>query len=206
MFTIPPHIRGIIFDCDGTLADTMPLHLKSWERAMRELGGNITPDEFWGWAGVPTIRIVEMLNERHHYNIDPLVAYELKERYYVDLVHHVEPIAEVVSVVEQFRGKLPMAVATGGGREIVRSTLSQIGLQDAFEHIVSAEDVVHGKPSPDIFLEAARRIAVRPDLCIVFEDADNGITGAQAAGMATIDIRQFPLQSSDKRSSEPERD
>lgn len=195
MFTIPPHVRGLIFDCDGTLAHTMPLHLQSWERAMRELGGNITAEEFWGWAGVPTIRIIEMLNERHGYNIDPHVGYELKERYYVDLIHHVEPIAEVVNVVEQYRGKLPMAVATGGGREIVRSTLTQIGLVDAFEHIVSADDVKNGKPAPDIFLEAARRIAVKPENCLVFEDADNGIVAARAAAMEVIDIRAYPLKS-----------
>lgn len=195
MFTIPPDVRGIIFDCDGTLADTMPLHLQSWQRAMSELGGRITPEEFWGWAGVPTIRIIELLNERHGFNIDPRVGYELKERYYVDLVHHVEPIAEVVSVVEAYRGKLPMAVATGGGREIVRSTLIQIGLIEAFEHIVSADDVKLGKPAPDIFLEAARRIGVKPDACLVFEDADNGIVAARTAGMRCIDIRQFPLES-----------
>jgi HAD superfamily hydrolase (TIGR01509 family) len=195
MFTIPSHVRGIIFDCDGTLADTMPLHLQSWERSMRELGGNITPEEFWGWAGVPTIRIIEMLNERHGYNIDPAAGYELKERYYVELIHNVEPIAEVVNVVEQYRGKLPMAVATGGGREIVRSTLTQIGLIEAFEHIVSADDVTHGKPAPDIFVEAARRIAVKPEYCIVFEDADNGIIAARAAGMQAIDIRDYPLKS-----------
>ena len=162
---------------------------------MRELGGNITAEEFWGWAGVPTFRIIEMLNERHGYNIDPHVGYELKERYYTDLIHYVEPIAEVVQVVEQYRGKLPMAVATGGGREIVRSTLTHIGLVEAFEHIVSADDVPNGKPAPDIFIESARRIGVKPQHCIVFEDADNGIIAAKAAGMEVIDIRTYPLKS-----------
>ncbi len=113
----------------------------------------------------------------------------------MDLVHHVEPIAEVVSVVEAYRGRLPMAVATGGGRDIVRSTLKQIGLLDAFEHIISADDVKIGKPAPDIFIEAASRIGVKPEWCLVFEDADNGIVGAHAAGMAAIDIRLFPLKS-----------
>lgn len=195
MFTIPPHIRGIIFDCDGTLADTMPLHLQSWQRAMAELGGAITPEEFWACAGMPTIRIIEMLNQKHGFTIDPQVGYELKERYYVELIHHVEPIAEVVNVVEQYQGKLPMAVATGGGREIVSSTLKQIGLGQSFEHIVSADDVEHGKPAPDIFFEAAKRIGVKPECCIVFEDADNGLIAARAAGMEAIDIRQYPLKS-----------
>jgi HAD superfamily hydrolase (TIGR01509 family) len=194
MFTIPPDTRGLIFDCDGTLADTMPLHLVCWQRAMKELGGNLTADEFWSFAGVPTIRIIEIINERHGYAIDPLVGCELKERYYVELVHTVKPISEVVAVVEAYRGRLPMAVATGGQMAIVTETLRTIGLGGAFEHVVSADDVAHGKPAPDIFLEAARRIDVPPEDCLVFEDADAGIQAARAAGMAFIDVRQFPLE------------
>ena len=126
MFTIPPDTKGLIFDCDGTLADTMPLHLACWQRAMRELGGDLTADEFWSFAGVPTIRIIEIINERHGYAIDPLVGCELKERYYVELVHQVKPIAEVVAVVEAYRGVLPMAVATGGQMAIVTETLRKV--------------------------------------------------------------------------------
>lgn len=193
MFTISPHIRGLIFDCDGTLADTMPLHLRAWEQSMSELGGRITPEEFWSFAGVPTIRIIEILNERHGFKIDPIGGCELKEKYYVQLVHEAEPIAEVVHVVESYRGKLPMAVATGGQRAVVEETLRTINLLDAFQQIVTADDVVHGKPAPDIFLESARRIGVPAAQCLVFEDADNGIVAATAAGMESIDIRKYPL-------------
>lgn len=194
MFTIPPDVKGLIFDCDGTLADTMPLHLECWQRAMKELGGRITADEFWSFAGVPTMRIIEILNERHGFTIDPVVGCELKEKYYTEAVHQVKPISEVVAVVEAYRGKLPMAVATGGQMAIVTETLKTIGLGGAFEHIVSADDVAHGKPAPDIFLEAARRIEVPAEDCLVFEDADAGVQAARAAGMAFIDVRQFPLQ------------
>jgi len=193
MFTIPPDVKGLIFDCDGTLADTMPLHLECWRRAMKELGGDLTPDEFWAFAGVPTMRIIEIINERHGYTIDPVAGCELKEKYYVEVVHQVRPIAEVVAVVDAYRGKLPMAVATGGQLAVVTETLKTIGLGGAFEHIVSADDVAHGKPAPDIFLEAARRIDVPAEDCLVFEDADAGIQAARAAGMAFIDVRQFPL-------------
>lgn len=198
MFSIPSDIRGLIFDCDGTLADTMPLHLVSWQRAMRELGGELTPEEFWNFAGVPTRRIIEILNQRHGFNIDPVAGGDLKEEYYGELVHQVEPIAEVVAVVEAYRGKLPMAVATGGQRSVVTQTLRTIKLLDAFEAIVTADDVEHGKPSPDIFLESARRLAVDADACLVFEDADAGVEAAKRAGMRYVDIRQYPIASLSK--------
>lgn len=193
MFPIPAATRALIFDCDGTLADTMPLHLDCWQRAMRELGGDITPAEFWGWAGVPTKPIIEMLNKRHGYGIDPERGAELKERYYIEAVHRVEPIREVVEVVEHYRGKLPMAVATGGQLFVVTQTLQTIGIMNCFEAIVTADDVARGKPAPDIFLEAARRLAAPPEHCVVFEDADNGVTAATAAGMKCVDVRQFPI-------------
>lgn len=193
MFTIPPGTRGLIFDCDGTLADTMPLHLRCWQRAMRELGGDLTDAEFWNFAGIPTRTIIELINRKHGYTIDPVSGGALKERYYVELVHEVQPIAEVVQVVETWRGRLPMAVATGGELDIVSRTLRTISLFDAFDTIVSADDVKHGKPAPDIFLEAARRLKVEPAYCVVFEDADHGVTAARAAGMTAIDIREFGL-------------
>lgn len=191
LFTLPPDTRGLIFDCDGTLADTMPLHLRCWQRAMRELGGDLTDAEFWEFAGIPTRTIIGLLNQRHGSTIDPVSGGALKERYYVELVHEVKPIAEVVQVVHDWRGRLPMAVATGGQLDVVERTLRTIGLFDAFDAIISADDVKHGKPAPDIFLEAARRLKVTPALCVVFEDADHGVTAALAAGMTAIDVRKF---------------
>lgn len=194
MFTIPDTIRGLIFDCDGTLADTMPLHNLAWDRAMVELGGRFTPEEALELAGVPTRRIFEILNERHGFSIDPQQGNDLKEAHYATLVERALPIAEVVAVVEQYRGRLPMAVASGGERKVVISTLTQIGLLDAFDTLVTADDVEHGKPAPDIFLEAARRLGVPAATCIVFEDADAGIEGARKAGMGWIDVRRYPIE------------
>ncbi len=195
MFTFSPGIAGIIFDCDGTLADTMPLHLRAWKQAMAELGGTISDEEFWGFAGVPTKTIIELLNAKHGRNVDPDHGTHHKEVLYAQLLHEVRPIAEVVDVAHAYRGKLPMAVATGGQMHVVKQTLERIGLADHFDTIVSADCVTKGKPAPDIFLEAARRIAVAPARCVVFEDADNGIIGTEAAGMEYIDIRKYPLAS-----------
>jgi HAD superfamily hydrolase (TIGR01509 family) len=172
---------------------------------MRELGGDLTEDEFWDFAGIPTRTIIELLNQRHGFSIDPVSGGALKERYYVELVHEVKPIVEVVQVVEAYRGRLPMAVATGGELEVVSRTLRSISVFDAFDTIVSADDVVHGKPAPDIFLEAARRLKVEPAQCVVFEDADHGVTAALAAGMTAIDVRLFGL-SSGRRGPEHQRE
>jgi len=195
MFTIPDTVRGLIFDCDGTLADTMPLHLTSWQTAMRRLGGDITPDEFWGHAGRPTTRIIELLNERHGYGIDPAAGAELKEQMYLETLDRVTAIEPVAAIARAQHGRLPMAVATGGQQYVVRRTLARIGLLDLFppEAIVTADDVPRGKPAPDIFLECARRMGVEPTACCVFEDADNGLAGARAAGMLAIDVRDHGL-------------
>lgn len=194
MFDIPADVRALIFDCDGTLANTMPLHQEAWDLAMADLGGRFSPAEHRELAGVPTRRIFEILNDRHGFGIDPARGNALKESYYETLVARAEPIAEVVAVVEAWRGRLPMAVASGGERHVVTATLTRIGLLEAFDTLVTADDVAHGKPAPDIFLEAARRLGAEPARCIVFEDADAGIEGARRAGMAWIDVRRYPIE------------
>jgi beta-phosphoglucomutase family hydrolase len=188
-FDIPADVRGLIFDCDGTLADTMPLHYQAWEAAMKHHGAEFPEALFWEFAGIPTARIIELLNERHGWNVPVAEAAELKESKYIELIDQVKPIEPVTDVVRQYAGRLPMAVATGGTRAIVTRTLGAVGLLDAFQAIVTADDVVHGKPAPDIFLESARRLNVAPAYCLVFEDADLGVQAAHAAGIRVIDIR-----------------
>jgi beta-phosphoglucomutase family hydrolase len=189
MVSIPPHIKGLVFDCDGTIADTMPLHYEAWVAALGNYGHDFPEALFYEMAGVPTIRIMEILNERHGYKLPVHESAELKERLFVELIPRVVPIEPVVKVVNEYTGKLPMAVATGATRPICEKTLKALGLWDRFAAVVTADDVHHGKPAPDIFLEAARRIGVAPDLCYAFEDAEMGIRSAKAAGMTVIDIR-----------------
>lgn len=189
-FDIPADIRGLIFDCDGTLADTMPLHYQAWEAAMQHHGAEFPEALFWEFAGIPTDRIIELLNERHGWSVPVAEAAELKEKKYLELIDKVRPIEPVTDVVKQYAGKLPMAVATGGTRAIVTRTLAAVNLLEQFQAIVTADDVLHGKPAPDIFIESARRLGVPPALCLVFEDADLGVQAARAAGMRVIDIRQ----------------
>ncbi len=186
---IPLHVRGLVFDCDGTIADTMPLHYEAWVAALREHNCELSEALFYEWAGIPTARMIELLNERHGHSMPVTETADYKEGLYQQLISRVEPIEPVVALVREFAGKLPMAVATGGTQAIVRKTLGTLGLIEHFDAIVAADDVVHGKPAPDIFLEAARRLGVAPETCYAFEDAELGLQAARAAGMTAIDIR-----------------
>lgn len=187
-----PHIRGLVFDCDGTIADTMPLHYEAWVAALGEHGVEFPEALFYEMAGIPTARIIEILNEKHGHAMPVQQTADYKEELYVKLIPQVRPIEPVVQLVEKYAGQLPMAVATGGTRAICSKTLSSLGLLHHFAAMVTADDVAHGKPAPDIFLEAARRIGQAPEHCIAFEDADLGIQAARAAGMEVVDVRRWP--------------
>jgi HAD superfamily hydrolase (TIGR01509 family) len=189
MQEIPDHIKGLVFDCDGTLADTMPLHYRCWVEAVGEYGHTMTEALFYETAGISSVNIVKLLNERHGYNMPPEQAAELKDKLFEQKLHDIEPIEPVVALVRKYAGKLPMAVATGGTRSLCTKTLQVLDLLKFFQSLITADDVPHGKPAPDIYLEAARRLALPPADCCAFEDGEPGILAAKAAGMMVVDIR-----------------
>ena len=184
-------IQGLIFDCDGTLADTMPLHWQAWRLVTARHGVHFTEERFYALGGVPSRHILAMLREEQGLSIDPLAVAREKEHAYLDLLHHVGPIEQVVAVAHEHRGRLPMAVASGGTRHVIHEVLCHLGIRELFAAVVTSEDVVHQKPAPDIFLEAARRIGVAPALCRAYEDTDLGMQAIRAAGMEAIDVRQL---------------
>ena len=186
----PPEPFGaLIFDCDGTLADTMPGHFAAWTAALRAGGGDITEERFYQNAGVTLAAIIDALNRDFGYGLDIAATVEAKERLYVEALHEVKEIAAVADIARAYHGKVPLAVASGGLRSVVHATLDAIGLRPLFEAVVTADDVVHGKPAPDIFLHAAHLLGIAPENCIVYEDGDPGIVAARAAGMRVIDVR-----------------
>ena len=189
MFDLPAGTKGLIFDCDGTIADTMPLHYKAWVAALREHGHDFPEALFYEMAGIPSVRIIELLNERHGYQMPPVETADRKEDMYLEMIQHVRAIKPVVEIVRRYAGTLPMAVATGGTRAIASKTLQSLDVLKFFTALVTADDVQHGKPAPDIFLEAARRIGVDAQKCVAFEDAELGLQSARAAGMTVIDVR-----------------
>lgn len=175
-----------IFDCDGTLADTMPTHYRAWQMALGVHAQNFPEAMFYELGGVPTARIVEILNERHGLTlpVDETVAH--KESVFLELSPQIAAIEPVVALARRFHGKKPLAVASGGHRRIVMNTLRALGIVELFDAIVCSEDYQRGKPSPDPFLEAALRLDVPPEQCLVFEDTATGIAAATAAGMQSV--------------------
>ncbi len=186
---IPPNVKGLIFDCDGTIADTMPLHYKAYCEALGEDAQYFTDTVFYKMAGVPCVDVLEKLKSDHNLAFEAQVMADTKERLFGDIMHHVTAIEAVEQVIKDYHGRLPMAVASGGTRENITKTLEILELLPYFDAMVSADEVPNGKPAPDIFLEAARLIGVAPEDCLVFEDADMGIKAAEAAGMEWVDVR-----------------
>jgi HAD superfamily hydrolase (TIGR01509 family) len=184
IFTAPTkRYEGYIFDCDGTLAHSMPLHYLAWRRAVAEAGGQIPEDLFYSLGGFPSRSIVSLLNEKFGSHMDPEAVATLKEKYYVDLLTEVAPIDEVVTFAREVALFAKVAVASGGILPVVLKTLDSIGFDGFFSVVVTSEQVPRGKPYPDMFLEAARRLDVSPAACLVLEDSPAGFEAAVAAGM-----------------------
>jgi HAD superfamily hydrolase (TIGR01509 family) len=188
---VPEYIGGLIFDCDGTLVDSMPLHMKAWEYVITAGGGAWDFNFFFSKKGTPEGRLVSLYNEHFAMMLDPQDTVRTKHEFFRSYAEELKPIRPVIDVVEKYRGKLPMAVASGGVREIVNFELDVLGVKDLFKTILTADDNVRPKPDPDIFLEAARRLGIEPAYCQVFEDGDLGLEAARVAGMLPIDIRPF---------------
>ena len=182
---------GLIFDCDGTLADTMPLHWRVWEKLARKHGFDFTEERFYALGGVPTREIVATLAREQGLALDPLAIAHEKEAQYMLQLPEIEPIPAIVEIARQHFGRLPLAVATGGTHRVIEIVLRHLGIRDWFAAVVTSEDVQRQKPAPDIFLEAARRLGVSPNLCRAYEDTDLGMQAIRAAGMEAVDVREL---------------
>jgi beta-phosphoglucomutase family hydrolase len=188
---IPPgEFAGYIFDCDGTLVDTMPLHYRAWDEALRRAGLReaLSEDLFYSLGGVPTLRVAELLGRHYGLALDPERVFHEKETLFLEMQDEMEVIGPVVEFARRWHGRAPLSVASGGPRPVVRKTLQLMGLIDLFPVLVTPEDVRHGKPAPDMFLLAAERMGVAPERCLVFEDAEPGIKAAEAAGMRWVHV------------------
>jgi HAD superfamily hydrolase (TIGR01509 family) len=184
--------RAILFDCDGTLVDTMPIHRAVWHELFLRYDFVIT-DEWWEeWANLPLLPMVQ--------HVIPDATAELAEALnveamdmYNEMLHMIEPLEHVIEVARRFHGMLPMAVVTGGYRDVVVPSLDAAGITHLFDHIVTADEVTHSKPAPDLYSLAMRKLGVEPESCLVYEDSDIGMTSARGAGAGRIvDIRQWP--------------
>jgi beta-phosphoglucomutase-like phosphatase (HAD superfamily) len=188
---VAEHIKGLIFDCDGTLVDSMPMHMKAWEYAITRFGAPWEYDFIFSQKGKPSTDIVEMYNRKFNIKLDANLVSDVKREYFKNYYAETKVIQPVVDVVLRYKDILPMSVASGGSRVNVYSQLEVVGLKEYFSIILTADDDIKPKPAPDIFLEAARLMNVSPYLCQVFEDADLGLEAAEKAGMLAVDVRGY---------------
>jgi len=188
---LSPAIRGLIFDCDGTLADTMPLHWRAWQVIAQRHRLHLPEERFYALGGVPSRDILKILSAEQGLALDPLAVAREKEAEYLPLISQAEPIHIIVEIVRANYRKLPMAVASGGNRRVIEKLLAHLGILELFDTLVTSEDIQNQKPAPDIFLEAARRLQVRPEFCRAYEDTELGLQAIRAAGMEAVDVREL---------------
>jgi len=181
--------QAFLYDCDGTLADTMPGHKQTYVRLAADDGVLIDEaivDEF---AGLPVAKVVEEINKRYNSSFDPVLFARQREELFInEYIEKTQPVDYVVNHLKAHVGKVKIGVVSGSPRETVEKTLRILGIADIPEVLVCAGETPHGKPFPDPFLAAAEKLGVAPEHCLVFEDGEAGTKSAEAAGMRWIRI------------------
>jgi HAD superfamily hydrolase (TIGR01509 family) len=180
--------RAYLFDCDGTIADSMPLHYIAWREALSEWNCVFEEKLFYAWGGRPIAEIIATLNENHGLHMPVKTVAQRKEDLYVERLPQLTAVPEVLELIEAQHGRIPFAVVSGSTRESVTASLTALKILDRFDTLVCAGDYKKSKPDPEGFLLAAAKLTVAPETCLVFEDTDMGIQAATAAGMASVRI------------------
>lgn len=183
--------QALIFDLDGTLADTMPAHYLAWLTSLETTGLTFTEEKFYACGGMATKKIVELLCKEQGVQADADAIAKAKYEAFFPHIPAIKRIDPVVAIAEEHHGKLPMAIATGGRRPTAEQTIEQVSIGHLFSHIVSADDVAHHKPHPETYLQAAELLGVDPTKCVAYEDADPGVVSAREAGMQVVDVREL---------------
>ena len=177
-----------LFDCDGTIVDSMPLHYKAWKQILGEWNCEFSEERFYAWGGMPIVEIISTLNKQYSLSMPVETLAARKENLYFELLPELRPVPEVVEHVLAMHGKIPFAVVSGSTRDSVVASLTALRLLDRFDALVCAGEYRNSKPHPEAFLLAAEKLGVPPNACLVFEDTDMGIEAATAAGMKSARV------------------
>ncbi|XP_020602707.1 uncharacterized protein LOC110041738 [Orbicella faveolata] len=190
---IPVEVKALVFDCDGTLVDTMPIHWKAWCKICKETGLVFHKTDFYTLAGVPGKKIINVLAKQQGIKLDPYAIYDRKRKYFLEGLTSVSAIQCVVRIAEEaHRLGIPIAVASGSSRSQVQKALRLAGIEDLFDVVLGNEDYKEHKPKPDAFITAASRLGVNPGDCWGFEDTDIGLEAIRQAGFYRVtDVRQM---------------
>ena len=184
----PGTFDAYLFDCDGTIADSMPLHYVAWKKALGEWNCEFAEELFYAWGGRPTAEIIATLNEMQGLSMPVENVARRKEELYFEMLPELKAVPEVLEHIEAQHGRIPFAVVSGSARDSVTASLEVLKLLDRFDTLVCAGEYTKSKPDPEAFLLAASKLGVRAKNCLVFEDTEMGIQAAKAAGMASVKV------------------
>jgi HAD superfamily hydrolase (TIGR01509 family) len=180
--------QAYLFDCDGTIADSMPLHYVAWKRALAEWNCEFSEELFYAWGGMPIAEIIATLNQKQGLKMPVEEVARQKENFYLEILPQLKVVPEVLEHIDASHGRIPFAVVSGSTRESVVASLDTLKLLDRFDTLVCAGDYQRSKPDPEAFLMASTKLGVAPESCLVFEDTEMGIQAATAAGMASVRV------------------
>jgi beta-phosphoglucomutase-like phosphatase (HAD superfamily) len=184
------HFEAFLFDCDGTIADSMPLHYVAWKKVLSEWNCGFSEELFYAWGGMPIVEIIEKLNEQYGLTMPVEEVSRRKEEYYFEILPKLKAVPEVLECIRSNYGKIPFAGVSWSTRDSVVASLMTLKLLDRFDVLVCAGEYFKNKPDPEAFILAAEKLGVTAKSCLVFEDTEMGIQAAAAAGMAYVKILQ----------------
>ena len=182
------NFKAYLFDCDGTITDSMPAHHRAWQEALGEWGAEFPVDLFYAWGGRLVVDIIADLNERQGLRMPVAEVAARREELFQAMLSEITAVPGVLAHIEEAHGRLPFGVVSGSTRESVTASLTALDLLDRFDVLVCAEDYARPKPDPEGYLLGARLLGVDPVDCLVFEDTELGVAAATAAGMASVRV------------------
>lgn len=193
---IDEQIDCLIFDLDGTIADTMPIHIEAWIEMGNKYGAQLTAEMINTYAGSPTSKVIQILNDEYGWQMEVEEGASLKSELFstkLDKIDRIFPLEPIWEIAERYKGIKPLCIGTGSGRANAHKTIRLMGADGFFDYVVTATDVQNHKPHPETFMLSAQKFNVAPERCLVFEDGQLGIVAAIDGGMNALLYPSFEL-------------